>query len=92
MTINEDDSVGLEIALSVVDRVNKALLNVTRVCVQGHDAVFSETKGNFILLNGSTDDVILFRTVGGTYEIDVWSRPGDGGGAESPFARPVPAR
>ena len=95
-SINEDDSVGLEIACQVVDKVNKALLSVHRVCVQGHDVVFSETNGNFILLNGRTDDVIPLRTVGGTYAIDVWIRPGDGGseprGAESPFARPVPAR
>ena len=65
--------------------------------MQGHDVVFSESKGNFILLNGSADDVIPLRTVGGTYEIDVWIRPGEGGGpslggAESPFARPVATR
>ena len=81
----------------MVDKVNKALLSVHRVCFQGHDMVFSETKSNFTLLNGSTDDAIPLRTVGCTYEIDVWIRPGDGGGpslggAQSPFARPVPAR
>ena len=48
-------------------------------------------------MNGNTGDVIPLRTVGGTYEIDVWIRPGEGGGpslggAEAPFARPVPAR
>ena len=95
MKINEDDSTGLEIAFQVVDKVKKTLLRVHRVRVQGHDVVFSEAKGNFILLNGSTDDVIPLRTVGGTYEIDVWIRPGDGagpslGGAETPFARLVP--
>ena len=97
MKIKEDDPVGLEIAFQVVDKVNKALLSVLRVCMQGHDVVFSETKGNYILLNGSTDDVMPLRTVGGTYKIDVLIRPGVGGGpslggAEAPFARPVPAR
>ena len=43
MKIKEDDWVGLEIASQVAD---KALLSVHRVCVQGHDVVFSETKGN----------------------------------------------
>ena len=81
----------------MLDKVNKALLTVHRVRVQGHDVVFSEAKGNLILLNGSTDDVVPLRTVGGTYKIDVWIRPVDGGGpslggAEAPFARPVPAR
>ena len=71
MNINKDDKSGLEIAFQVVDKVNKALLSVNRVCAQGHDVVFSK-KGNFILLNGSTDDVIPLRTVGGAYEIDVW--------------------
>ena len=97
MKMNEDDQSGLEIAFQVVDKVNKALLSANRVCDQGHDVVFSEKKGNFILLNGSSDDVIPLRTVGGTYEIYVWIRPGEGGGtslggAEAPFARPVPAR
>ena len=50
------------------------------MCAQGHDVVFSETNGNYILLNGSTDDVIPLRTVGGTYEIDVWIRPVESGG------------
>ena len=95
--MNEDDKSGLEIALQVVDKVNKALLSVNRVCAQGHDVVFSENKGNSILLNGSTDDVIPLRTVGGTYLIYVWIRPGEGGGpslggAEAPSARPVLAR
>ena len=90
MKINEDNLTALEIAFQVVDKVNKALLSVHRVRVQGHDVVFSETKGNFIFLNGSTDDVIPLRTVGGTYEIDVWIQ--SLGGAEAPFARPVPAR
>ena len=72
-------------------------MSVRRVRVQGHDVVFSETKGNFLLQSGSTDDVIPLRTVGGTYEIDVWIRPRDGGGtslggAEAPFAPPVTAR
>ena len=87
MKINEDDTVGLEIAFQVVDKVNKALLSVHRVCAQDHDVVFSETKGNNILLNGSTDNVIPFRTVGGTYEIDVWIRPGN-----DRFVRSVTAR
>ena len=81
----------------MVDKVSKALLSVHRVCVYGHGVVFSETKGNLIFLSGSTDDVIPLRTVRGTYEIGVWIRPGDGGGAslggaEAPSARPVPAR
>jgi len=97
MKINEGDSADLEIALQVVDKVNKALLSVHRMCMQDHDVVFSETKGNYILLNGSTDDVIPLRTVGGTYEIDVRIGPGGGGGpslggVETPFARPVTAR
>ena len=96
MKNNEDDKSGLEITFQVVDKVNKALLSVNRVCAQGHDVVFSEKKGNFILLNGSTDDVIPLRTVRGTYEIYVRIRPGEGGGpslggAETPSARPVPA-
>ena len=74
----------------MIDKINKALLSVHRVCMQGHDVVFSESKGNFILLNGSAYKVIPLRTVGRTYEIDVWIRPGEGGGpslggAESPF-------
>ena len=80
--MNEDDKSGLEIAFQVVDKVNKALLSVNRVCAQGHDVVFSEKMGDFIVLNGSTDDVIPpgpLRTVGGTYEIDVWIQPGEGG-------------
>ena len=97
MKINESDEVGLEIAFFVFDKVNKAMLSVHRVCMQGHDVVFSEIKGNYIPLNGSTDDVIPLRTVGGTYEIDVWMCPGDGGGpslggAKTPCARPVAAR
>ena len=93
---NESDDVGFEIAFQVVDKANKALLGMHRVCLQGHDVVFSESKGNFILLHGSADDVIPLRTVGGTYEIDVWIRPGLGGGpslggAETPFARLVTA-
>ena len=64
---------------------------------QGHDVVFSKTKDNSILFNGSSDDVVPLCTVGGTHEIDVWIRPGEGdgpslGGAESPFAWPVTAR
>ena len=97
MKINEDDKTGLEIAFQVIDKVNKASLSVNRVCAQGHDVVFSEKKDHSILLNGSTDVVIPLRTAGGTYEIDVWIRPGEGGGpslggAEAPFARPVPTR
>ena len=97
MKMNEHDQSGFEIAFQVVDKVSKALLSVNRVCAQGHDVVFSEKKGNFILLNGSTDDVIPLRTVGGTYGIDVWIRPGEGGGpslggVEAPFARPVHTR
>ena len=44
MKINENDTTGLEIAVQVVDKVNKAHLSVHRMCVQGHD-VASETKG-----------------------------------------------
>ena len=66
MKVNEDDKSGLEIAFQVVVTVSKALLSVHHVCAQGHDVVFSETKGNSILLTGSTDDVIPPRTVGGT--------------------------
>ena len=80
MKVNEDDKIGPEIAFQVVDKVNKALLSVNRVCAQGHDVVFSEKKGHFILLNGSTDVVIALRTVGGTYDNYVWIRPGEGGG------------
>ena len=97
MKINEDNKTGLKIAFQVVDKVNKALMRVNRVCAQGHDVVFSEKRGDFILLNGSTDDVIPLRTVGGTYEIYVWIRPSEGGGpslggAEAPFAPPETAR
>ena len=97
MKLNEGDTTGLEIAFQVVDKVDKALLTVHRVCMQGHDVVFSETRGSYIFLSGSTDDVIPLRTVGGTYEIDIWIRPGEGGGpslggAESDSARPVTAR
>ncbi len=65
--------------------------------MQGHDVVFSETKGNYILFNGSTDDLIPIRTIGGTWEIDVWIRPGEGGGpslggVETPLAWLVIAR
>ena len=80
-------------------KVNKALLSVHRVCSQGHDVVFSEKKGNYILLNGDPETSIPLRAVAGTYELDVWIRPGEGegislGGADgkAPFARPVPAR
>ena len=66
MKIDENDTTGLEGALQVVDKDNKALLSVHRVCAQGHDVVFSETKGNLILQNGSTDDCIPLRTVGDT--------------------------
>ena len=72
--VNESDFVGLEIAFQVVNKVNKVLLSVDRVCMQGHDVVFLEAKGKYIFFNGSTDDVIPLRTVGGTYEIDVWIR------------------
>ena len=95
LKLPEGDSDGLGIAFQIVDKVNKALLSVHRVCQQGHDVVFSEAKGNYILLNGSADNVIPLRAVGGTYEIDVWIRPGQSsspslGGAEAPFTRPVP--
>ena len=97
MKINENDTTGLEIAFQVVDKVSEVLLSVHRVCMQGHDVVFSETEGIHIFLNGCTDNVIPLRMDGGTYEIDVWIRPGDGsglspGGAETPFVRPVIAR
>ena len=72
--VKESDFVGLEIAFQVVNKVNKVLLSVDRVCMQGHDVVFLEAKGKYIFFNGSTDDVISFRTGGGTYEIDVWIR------------------
>ena len=49
MKVNEDDKSGLEIAFQVVDKVNKALLSVHRVCAQGHVVVFSETKELYIL-------------------------------------------
>ena len=61
----------MEIAFQVVNKVNKVLLSVDRVCMQGHDVFFLEAKGKYMFLNGSTDDVISFRIVGGTYEIDV---------------------
>ena len=50
MKIDEHDQSRLEIAFQVVDKVNKASVSVNRVCAQGHDVVFSEKKGNFILL------------------------------------------
>ena len=48
---NEDDNSGLEIAFQVVEKVNKALLSVNHVFAQGHDVVFSEAKGHFLLLD-----------------------------------------
>ena len=99
MKVNEDDTTGLEIAFQVVDKVNKALLSVHRVCEQGHDVVFSKRKGDYIFLNGNSETSIPLRSVAGTYEIDVWIRPGSGGGISlggaegvAPFARPVTPR
>ena len=43
MKVHEDDKAGLDIAVQVVDKVNKALLSVHR------DVVFEETKGNYRL-------------------------------------------
>jgi hypothetical protein len=91
MKINETDEVGLEIAFQVVDKVNKALLSVHRVCMQGHDVVFLEAKGKYILLNGSTDDCrrhLRDRCLDSSWR---WRGPSLGG-AETPFARPVTAR
>ena len=51
LKLNEGDADGMEIAFQVVDKVNKALLSVHRVCQQGHDVVFSETKGNLSLIH-----------------------------------------
>ena len=99
MKVNEKDEAGFHIAFQVVDKVNKALLSVHRVCTQGHDVVFAEKKGNYILLNGNPETSIPLRAVAGTYELDVWIRPGGSegislGGPEgaAPLARPVPAR
>ena len=44
MKINETDTVGLEIAFQVVDKVNKALPSVHRVCMHGHDVGFSKIR------------------------------------------------
>lgn len=46
MKVNEKDEAGCHIAFPVVDKVNKALLSVHRVCSQGNDVVFSEKKEN----------------------------------------------
>ena len=68
-------------AFQVVD-VNKALLSVHKVCEQGHSVLFEKDRGA-ILVGGDAENRIEFRTVGGTYELDVWLKPTD----ES-FARP----
>ena len=98
MKVSEHDTSGLEIALQVVDKVNKALVSAHRVFTQGHDVVLSERKGNLILLNGSPDTCIPLLAVAGAYELGVWIRMGTGcgvclGGAEggSLFVRPLPA-
>ena len=53
MKINESDEVGLGMAFQVVDKVNEALLSWHRVCMQGHDVVFSETEGIHIFSTGA---------------------------------------
>ena len=85
---------GMQMSFQVVDKLTKALLSVHKVCAQGHDVVFSEKKGNYSLVGGQPDARIPLRAVGGTYELDVWLRPSDGGdgSGKAGFARPEPSR
>ena len=75
MKTSEHATGGMEMSFQVIDRVNKALLSVHRVCAQDHDVVFSEAKGNYIMVGGDMNNRIPLRAVGGTYELDVWLRP-----------------
>ena len=85
---------GMQMSFQVVDKLTKALLSVHKVCAQGHDVVFFEKKGNYILVGGQPDARIPLRAVGGTYELDVWLRPSDAGdgSGKAGFARPEPSR
>ena len=91
---DEASQQGMQMSFQVVDRLTKALLSVQKVCSQGHDVVFSNKKGNYILVGGDPSSKIPLRAAGGTYELDVWLRPSDneGGQPEASFARPVNKR
>lgn len=65
-----DKDKGLTMAFQVVD-AQWSLLSVSRVCSKGHDVVFSDKKGNFILVNGDPNNAIPIRKTGGIYELDV---------------------
>ena len=80
MKAGDGKSPEMAMAFQVVD-VGRALLSVHRVCEQGHDVVFSKTKGSFIHIGGDPQQAIPPRSNGGIYEIDVWLRPAG-------FARP----
>ena len=90
----ESSQQGMQMSFQVVDRLTKALLSVQKVCSQGHDVVFSNKKGNYILVGGDPNSKIPLRASGGTCELDVWLRPSDTGGGqpEASFARPVEKR
>ena len=72
-----DASNPMLMSFQVVD-VSKALLSVHKITEQGHDVLFSETRGNAILLNGDPKQRIELRHCGGTYELDVWVKPAAG--------------
>ena len=75
----------------VVEKLTKALLLVHKVCSQGHDVVFSERKGNYMMVGGDPNNKNPLRASGGTYELDVCVQPSnDGSGKiQSGFPRPV---
>ena len=71
-----------EMKFQVVD-VSKALLSVHRVCQQGHAVLFTDAPdGSAILVNGDSKNRIPIRHSGGTYELDVWVKPGQGFGRQ----------
>ena len=66
----------MEMKFQVVD-VSKALLSVHRVCEQGHAVLFSNgPEGSAILVGGDANNRIPIGHSGGTYELDVWVKPG----------------
>ena len=72
----------MEMKFQVVD-VSKALLSVHRVCEQGHDVLFTQRpEGSAILVGGDPNARIPIRHSGGTYELDVWVKPGQGFGRQ----------
>ena len=74
------DDAGWEMKFQVVD-VSKALLSVHKVCEQGHAVLFTNApSGSAILVNGDSKSRIPIRHTGGTYELDVWVKPGQGFG------------